>query len=60
MTDNWDRKTERSKMFHKRNKANYKKQNKARTKGYRQSQLREQDDINDIKDWEARLSRDSD
>jgi hypothetical protein len=60
MADNWDRKTERSEMFHKRNKAKDKKQNKARTKGYRQSQLREQDDINDIKDWEARLSRDSD
>ena len=60
MADNWDRKTERSKMFHKRNKVKNKKQNKARTKGYRQSQLREQDDINDIKDWEARLSRDSD
>jgi hypothetical protein len=56
----WDRKTERSEMFHKRNKVKNKKQNKARTKGYRQSQLREQDDINDIKDWEARLSRDSD
>ena len=56
----WDRKTERSERFHKRNKAKDKKQNKARTKGYRQSQLREQDDINDIKDWEARLSRDSD
>jgi hypothetical protein len=60
MADNWDRKTERSEMFHKRNKAKDKKQNKARTKGYRQSQLREKDDINDIKDWEARLSRDSD
>ena len=56
----WDRKTERSEMFHKRNKVKNKKQNKARTKGYRQSQLREKDDINDIKDWEARLSRDSD
>ena len=54
----WDRKTERSEMFHKRNKVKNKKQNKARTKGYRQSQLREKDDINDIKDWEARLSRD--
>ncbi len=58
MADNWDRKTERSEMFHKRNKVKNKKQNKARTKGYRQSQLREKDDINDIKDWEARLSRD--
>ena len=58
MADNWDRKAERSEMFHKRNKVHYKKQNKARTKGYRQSQLREKDDINDIKDWEAGLSRD--
>ena len=60
MADNWDRKTERSEMFHKRNKANYKKQNRARTKGYRQSQLREKDDINDIKDWETGLSGDRD
>jgi hypothetical protein len=60
MADNWDRKTERSEMFHKRNKVKNKKQNRARTKGYRQSQLREKDDINDIKDWEARLSRDRD
>ena len=56
----WDRKIERSEMFHKRNKAKDKKQNKARTKGYRQKQLREKDDINDIKDWEAGLSRDTD
>jgi len=47
-------------MFHKRNKAKDKKQNRARTKGYRQSQLREKDDINDIKDWEAGLFRDRD
>ena len=60
MTDSWDRKTERSEMFHKRNKANYKKQNRAFTKGYRQSQLREKDDINDIKDWETGLSGDRD
>jgi hypothetical protein len=60
MTDSWDRKTERSEMFHKRNKAKDKKQNRARTKGYRQSQLREKDDINDIKDWEAGLFRDRD
>ena len=60
MTDSWDRKTERSEMFHKRNKANYKKQNRARTKEYRQSQLREKDDINDIKDWEAGLFRNRD
>ena len=56
----WGRKIERSEMFHKRNKAKDKKQNKARTKGYRQKQLREKDDINDIKDWEAGLSRDTD
>jgi len=60
MTDSWDRKTERSERFHKRNKANYKKQNRARTKEYRQSQLREKDDINDIKDWEAGLFRNRD
>ena len=56
----WDRKTERSEMFKKKNKANYKKQNRERTKGYRQSQLREKDDINDIKDWKAGLSGDRD
>jgi len=56
MADNWDRKTERSEMFHKRNKVKNKKQNRARTKGYRQSQLREKDDINDIKDWEADIN----
>ena len=60
MADSWDRKTERSEMFHKRNKAKDKKQNKARTKEYRQTQLREKDDINDIKNWEAGLSRDRD
>jgi len=54
----WDRKTERVERFHKRNKAKDKKQNKARTKGYKQTQLREKDDISDIKDWETGLSRD--
>ena len=56
----WDRKTERVERFHKRNKAKDKKQNKARTKGYKQTQLREKDDISDIKDWETGLSRDRD
>jgi hypothetical protein len=56
----WDRKTERSERFHKRNKAKDKKQNKARTKGYRQTQLRDKDDSSDIKDWKAGLSGDRD
>lgn len=47
-------------MFHKRNKAKDKKQNKARTKGYRQAQLTEKDDLNDIKDWNAGLFGDKD
>ena len=37
-----------------------KSKNKARTKGYRKEQLQEKDDINDLKDWQARLLRDSD
>jgi hypothetical protein len=45
-------------MFHKRNKVKNKKQNKARTKGYRQAQLKEKDDLDDIKDWQAELSGD--
>ena len=52
----WDRKVERSEKFNRKKQA----KNKARTKGYRKAQLREKDDINDIKDWEARLSRDKD
>jgi hypothetical protein len=46
-------------MFHKRNKAKHKKQNKARTRGYRQEQLTEKDDLDDIKDWHTGLFRDS-
>ncbi len=56
----YDRKAERIEMFHKRNKAKDKKQNKARTKGYRQAQLTEKDDLNDIKDWNAGLFGDKD
>jgi hypothetical protein len=52
----WDRKAERSEMFHKRNKA----KNKARTRSYRQEQLTEKDDLNDIEDWKAGLLRDTD
>ena len=47
-------------MFHKKNKAKDKKQNKARTKGYKQTKLRDEDDSSDIKDSQAGLSRDSD
>ncbi len=54
----WDRKAERTEMFHKRNKVKDKKQNKARTRSYRQEQLKERDDLNDIKDWETGLFRD--
>jgi len=56
----WDRKTERSERFHKRNKAIDKKQNQIRTKGYKQTQLRDKDDSSDIKDWQAGLSGDRD
>ena len=56
----WDRKAERSEMFHKRNKAKNKQQNKARTRSYRQEQLTEKDDLNDIEDWNAGLLRDTD
>ena len=56
----WDWKAERTEMFHKRNKVKNKKQNKARTKGYRQAQLTEKDDLGDIKDWHTGLFRDSD
>lgn len=56
----YDRKAERIEMFHKRNKVKNKKQNKARTKGYRQAQLTEKDDLDDIKDWHTGLFRDSD
>ena len=56
----WDRKAERTEKFHKRNKVKNKKQNKARTKGYRQAQLTEKDDLDDIKDWHTGLFRNSD
>ena len=56
----YDRKAERIEMFHKKNKAKDKKQNKARTRSYRQSQLKEKDDLDDIKDWKAGLFRDTD
>tara|TARA_R100001510_G_C7630630_1_gene189544 strand:+ start:743 stop:907 length:165 start_codon:yes stop_codon:yes gene_type:complete len=49
----WDRKAERTERFNKRKKS----KNKARTKGYRQSQLREKEDSNDIENWEDELFR---
>ena len=52
----WDRKAERTERFNKRKQS----KNKARTKGYRQSQLREKEDIDDIKNWEVELFRDRD
>ncbi len=56
----YDRKAERVERFHKKNKAKDKKQNKARTRGYRKEQLREKDDEYDIQNWQAGLSGDSD
>ena len=52
----WDRKQERSNAFNKKKQA----KNKARTKNYRKSQLREKEDFDDIKNWKGRLSRDTD
>ena len=52
----WDRKQERSKAFNRKKQA----KNRARTKNYRKTQLREKEDLNDIKNWEGRLSRDTD
>ena len=52
----YDRKAERTAKFHKRKQS----KNKARTKGYRKEQLQEKDDINDLKDWQTRLFRDTD
>ncbi len=52
----WDRKAERTEKFNKRKKS----KNKARTKGYRQSQLKEKDDIDDIKNWQYELFGDRD
>ena len=56
----YDRKAERIERFHNKNKAKDKKQNKARTRSYRQSQLTEKDYLDDIKDWQAGLFRDTD
>jgi len=50
----WDRKAERAERFQKKKKS----KSKARTKGYRQAQLKEKDDLDDIKDWQAELSGD--
>ena len=52
----WDRKQERSKAFNRKKQA----KNRARTKSYRKTQLREKEDLNDIKNWEGRLSGDTD
>ena len=52
----WDRKAERTERFNKRKQS----KNKARTKGYRQTQLRAKEDIDDIKNWEDELLRDRD
>tara|TARA_S200002703_G_scaffold60710_1_gene52599 strand:- start:215 stop:379 length:165 start_codon:yes stop_codon:yes gene_type:complete len=52
----WDRKAERTEKFNKRKKS----KNKARTKGYRQSQLKEKDDVDDIKNWQYELFGDRD
>ena len=52
----YDRKAERAARFHKRKQS----KNKARTKGFRKEQLQEKDDINDLKDWQAGLFRDTD
>ena len=52
----WDRKEERRERFQKRKQS----KNKARTRGYRQSQLREKEDIDDIKNWQDGLSRNRD
>lgn len=50
----WDRKQERSNAFNRKKQA----KNKAKTKTHRKSQLREKEDLDDIKEWEGRLSRD--
>ena len=52
----WDRKQERSKAFNRKKQA----KNRARTKNYRKTQLREKEDLNVIKNWEGRLSGDTD
>ncbi len=52
----WDRKAERSRKFNKRKAS----KNRAKTKTYRKSQLREREDLDDIKEWERELSRNRD
>ena len=52
----YDRKAERVARFNKKKQS----KNKARTRGYRQEQLKEKDDEYDIKNWEAGLSGNSD
>ncbi len=52
----WDRKAERVEKFQKKKKS----KTKARTKGYRKEQLKEKDDLDDIKNWHTGLLRDSD
>jgi hypothetical protein len=52
----WDRKAERSRNFQKRKAS----KNKARTKSYRKTQIREKEDFDDIKNWQDGLSRDTD
>ena len=47
----WDRKTERSNAFNKKKQS----KNKARTKSYRKTQLREKEDFDDIKNWQDEL-----
>ena len=56
LVSSYDRKAERIAKFNKKKKS----RNKARTKGYRKEQLQEKDDINDLKDWQAGLFRDTD
>ncbi len=52
----WDRKAERNRNFQKRKAS----KNKARTKSYRKTQIREKEDFDDIKNWQDGLSRDTD
>ena len=47
----WDRKAERLEKFNKRKQS----KNKARTKGYRKDQIKEKENINDIKNWQDEL-----
>ena len=52
----WDRKAERTKKINKRKDS----KNKAKTKNYRKSQLREEEGLDDIKNWNSGLLGDSD